>query len=129
MGKSYENLGGHLTELKLDHKNGKEKSDQLTEFLGRIFYIESYGCSGHRFSICIFNTAPGTMFTSQVTPRGYVGFYFFWVVRPCLLHGAVLMDGIKNCDLQHPGDDDDDDDATSWIRELITYNREVPPQD
>ena len=77
MGKSYENLGGHLTELKLDHKNGKEKSDQLTEFLGRIFYIESYGCSGHRFSICIFNTAPGTIFTSQVTPRGYVGSYFF----------------------------------------------------
>ena len=62
-------------------------------------------------------------------PTGLCGVLFFWVVRPCLLHGAVLMDGIKNCDLQHPGDDDDDDDATSWIRELITYNREVPPQD
>ena len=38
MMESYESLGKHLTELKLDHRDGKLPSDRLNELLGKITY-------------------------------------------------------------------------------------------
>ena len=38
---SYEKIGEQVTELKLDHRDGKLESPRLTEFLGKT-YLDRY---------------------------------------------------------------------------------------
>ena len=144
---SYANLGAHLTELKFDHKDGKEESDRLKAFLGKkpfnkrnwcvLKYLKTMmscpetACQHDRrfwaytewIMLC-----PEIILAAQVHPMGfhlyiymYVGFLF---VVYMLSHGLTLA-LIVMVSIEHPGDYGDDDDA-NWLRELIVYNRQVP---
>ena len=126
MEKSYENFGSHLTELKLDHREGAAPSERLDQLLGLaktrdMFPNGSIYSSVKRVLWILYpnhDLIPKAKYKKTLrivdqiqTKQGLK----VWYGVLCHSSGMILRG-----DHIH-----DDDDAEDWLRELLQYNRQA----
>lgn len=105
MDKSFGTLSGYVTELKLDHQDGKLQSDRLKKSLDSFVIPNHMFCTG---SFIILFCACWA-FTSKQTNVGYclagiANIRFFLMAATC---------------------DDAYDEDEQWLQELLDYNRQA----
>ena len=137
MALSYEKLGAFLTELKMEHKDGKLASEKLNQLLGshycdicfkQCIYIQPCSFVNNSFDEC--DSGPCSHLHAQ--SDYIVGFCKPWLyghmkncmdlLKPFAVGFVRLAFFLYMMDPPH----DDGESAEDWILELLKYNREAP---